>query len=130
MKNLFTLMFCCLMTLMSYSQKTKTLQTFGNPTAFEITSTIVKCGTSTYQSIGLTNLTNDVITVSFDVESYWSNNPTKPTEGDNIYTYIINPNKTVTGNCVDNTLLFWSSGPMTDIELTNLKITNLVFTTN
>lgn len=127
MRKILALVFC-LVTLTVFSQtKTKTLHTFGNPKSFEITTTIVKCGTSTYQSLNLTNYTNEIMTIEFDVESYWSNDPKTPTKGDEVHKYTIKPNETVNGDCNNKHLLQWMRGDMTKTTLVNLQITNIKF---
>jgi hypothetical protein len=127
MKKLITLLFLCVMTITSYSQKAKTLEVFGNPASFEVQTTQVECGTSKYQSLILINHTNQTITISFDVESYWSNEPNTPTKGDEVYKYTLKPNETLKGDCNNKELLQWSSGPITKTTLVNIKITNIKF---
>jgi hypothetical protein len=115
------------MTAMAYSQS-KTLTTLGTPTTFEITSTPVTCGSNTYQSLSLINYTGDPITVSFDAEFYWSNNPNTPSTGDEVYTFTLGPNGTLSGDCVNTQLMKWMSGPISKTTLINIVITNLIIT--
>jgi hypothetical protein len=126
MKKLIALAICCFMTIMSYSQ-TKTLNTVGpasSPT-FEITTTPITCDVNSYQSLSLINHTNNTIVVSFDIEFYWSTNPSTPTTGDEVHTYTLGPNETLSGDCVNTQLLKWSSGPITNTSLSNIVITNI-----
>jgi hypothetical protein len=123
MKKLIVLILC-LLTFTSFSQTNNVLT---HTQAFKISKNKIECDGSWYESIKIENLTNHDITLSFDVESYWSDNPTQATTGDEVYEFTLKPNETISGNCNNKNLLKWSSGPMTRVCLTKLEIINLKY---